>query len=101
MLDYDENMALLKENRHLTLFGIQHYNHPGLQGIPLHQCKCSLKVSSLLSCAELHYIVNFQFFIHLVLMLFAIKIVDQRSGSVCSLDLNRACISHHLLNTCP
>ena len=52
-LDYDENMALLKVNRHLTLFRIQHYNHPGLQGIPLHRCKYSLKVSSLLSCAEL------------------------------------------------
>ena len=36
MLDYDGNMALLKVNRHLTLFRIQHYNHPGLQGIPLH-----------------------------------------------------------------
>ena len=53
MLDYDGNMVLLKVNRHLTLLRIQHYNHPGLQGIPLHRCKCSLKVSSLLSCAEL------------------------------------------------
>ena len=53
MLDYDGNMALLKVNRHLALFTIQHYNHPGLQGIPLHQCKYSLKVSSLYSCAEL------------------------------------------------
>ena len=53
MLDYDENMALLMVNRHLTLLRIQHYNHPGLQGIPLHRCKYSLKVSSLLSCAEL------------------------------------------------
>ena len=26
-----------------------------LQGIPLHRCKYSLKVSSLLSCAELQY----------------------------------------------
>ena len=49
MLDNDENMALL------TLLRIQHYNHPGLQGIPLHQCDYSLKVSSLLSCAELQY----------------------------------------------
>ena len=55
MLDYDENMALLKVNRHLTLFRIQHYNHPGLQVTPLHRCKYSLKVSSLLSCAELQY----------------------------------------------
>ena len=55
MLDYDENMALLKVNRHLTLLRIQHYNYPGLQGIPLHRCKYSLKVSSLLSCAELQY----------------------------------------------
>ena len=55
MLDYDENMALLKVNRHLTQLRIQHYNHPGLQGIPLHRCKYSLKVSSLLSCAELQY----------------------------------------------
>ena len=55
MLDYDENMALLKVNRHLAPFRIQHYNHPGLQGIPLHRCKYSLKVSSLLSCAELQY----------------------------------------------
>ena len=54
-LDYDKNMALFKVNRHLTLFRIQHYNPPGLQGIPLHQCKYSLKVSSLLSCAELQY----------------------------------------------
>ena len=54
-LDYDENMALLKVNRHLALFRIQHYNHRGLQGIPLHRCKYSLKVSSLLSCAELQY----------------------------------------------
>ena len=54
-LDYDENMALLKVNRHLTLLRIQHYNHPGLQGIPLHLCKDSLKVSTLLSCAELQY----------------------------------------------
>ena len=53
MLDYDENMALLKVNRHLTLLRIQHYYHPGLQGTPLHRCKYSLKVSSLLSCAEL------------------------------------------------
>ena len=53
MLDYDGNMALLKVNRHLALLRIQHYNHPGLQGIPLHLCKYSLKVSSLLSCAEL------------------------------------------------
>ena len=53
MLDYDGNMALLKVNRHLALFRIQHYIHPGLQGISLHQCKYSLKVSSLLSCAEL------------------------------------------------
>ena len=52
-LDYDENMAFLKVNRHLALFRIQHYNHRGLQGIPLHRCKYSLKVSSLLSCAEL------------------------------------------------
>ena len=53
-LDYDENMALLKAvNRHLTLLRIQHYNHPGLQGIPLHRCKYSLKVSTLLSCVEL------------------------------------------------
>ena len=35
-LDYDVNMALLKVNRHLTLLRIQHYNHPGLQGIPLY-----------------------------------------------------------------
>ena len=55
MLDYDENMALLKVNRHLTLFRIQHYNHPGLQVIHLHRCKYSLKVSSLLSCTELQY----------------------------------------------
>ena len=34
MLDYDGNMALLKVNRHLALLRIQHYNHPGLQGIP-------------------------------------------------------------------
>ena len=54
-LDYDENMALFKVNHHLTLFRIQHFNHPGLQDIPLHQCKYSLKVSSLLSCAELQY----------------------------------------------
>ena len=54
-LDYDENMALLKVNRHITLLRIQHYNHPGLQGIPLHQCKYSLKVSTLLSCTELQY----------------------------------------------
>ena len=53
MLDYDGNMALLKINHHLALFRIQHYNHPGLQGTPLHRCKYSLKVSSLLSCAEL------------------------------------------------
>ena len=53
MLDYDGNMTLLKVNHHLTLLRIQHYNHPGLQGIPLHGCKYSLKVSSLLSCAEL------------------------------------------------
>ena len=53
MLDYDGNMALLKVNRHPTLLRIQHYSHPGLQGIPLHRCKYSLKVSSLLSCAEL------------------------------------------------
>ena len=39
-LDYNENVALSKVNRHLTLFRIQHYNHPGLQGIPPHQtCK--------------------------------------------------------------
>ena len=30
MLDYDENMGLLKVNRHLALLRIQHYNHPGL-----------------------------------------------------------------------
>ena len=30
VLDYDENMALLKVNRHLALLRIQHYNHPGL-----------------------------------------------------------------------
>ena len=53
MLDYDGNMVFLKVNRHLTLLRIQHYNHPGLQGIPLHRCKYSLKVRSLLSCAEL------------------------------------------------
>ena len=53
MLDYDGNMALLKVNRRLALLRIHHYNHPGLQGIPLHLCKYSLKVSSLLSCAEL------------------------------------------------
>ena len=45
-LDYDENMALLKVNRHLALFRIQHYNHPGLQGIRLHRCKYSWKVSN-------------------------------------------------------
>ena len=50
MLDYDENMALLKVNRHLALFRIQHYNHLELQGIPLHRYKYSL-----LSCAELQY----------------------------------------------
>ena len=54
-LDYDKNMDLLKVNRHLTLFRFQHYDHPGLQGILLHRCKYSLKVSSLLSCAELQY----------------------------------------------
>ena len=54
-LDYDENMALLRVNHHLALFRIQHYNHPGLQGIPLHQRKYSLKVNSLLSSAELQY----------------------------------------------
>ena len=54
-LDYNENMALLKVNGHLALFRIQHYNHPGLQGIPLHRSKYSLKVSSLLSCAKLQY----------------------------------------------
>ena len=53
MLDYNENMALLKANRHLALFRIQHYTHPGLQGISLHRCKYSLKVSSVLSCVEL------------------------------------------------
>ena len=53
MLDCDGNMTLLKVNRHLSLLRIQHYNHPGLQDIPLHRCKYSLKVSSLLSCAEL------------------------------------------------
>ena len=53
MLDYDGNMAFLKVNRHLTLLRIQHYNHPWLQGIPRHRCKYNLKVSSLLSCAEL------------------------------------------------
>ena len=36
MLDYDEIMAILKVNRHLRSFRIQHYNHPGLQGISLH-----------------------------------------------------------------
>ena len=55
MLDYGKNMALLMINRHLTLFRIQHYNHPGLQGMPLHRCKYSLKVSSVLSCVELQY----------------------------------------------
>ena len=53
MFDYDGNMVFLKINRHLTLLRIQHYNHPGLQGIPLHRCKYSLKVRSLLPCAEL------------------------------------------------
>ena len=56
MLDYDENMALLKVNRHLTLFRTHH--PAGLQGIPLHRCKYSLKVSTLLSCEELQYKVH-------------------------------------------
>ena len=54
-LDYDENMTLLKVNCHLTLLRIQYYNHPGLQGIPLHRCKYSLKVITVLFCAELQY----------------------------------------------
>ena len=53
MLDYNGKMALLQVNRHLALLRIQQYNHAELQGIPLHRCKYSLKVSSLLSCSEL------------------------------------------------
>ena len=51
----DENLSCERVQHQLGHFRILRYNHPCVQDIHPHQFKYSLKVSSLLCCAELLY----------------------------------------------